>query len=698
MQDTVTLQGRYVIQACLSEGEFARTQLAVDQTTQERCVIKEISLHRIKDEKSIELFEREAKVLAELDHPKIPKLIDYFTLETDDGDGSDVRVYLVQSLVPGKNLAQLIEEGRHFTQEEVVRLGLELCEILIYLHHRDPTLLHRDIKPSNIMLCPETGIYLIDFGAVRDKKIRSARLGGVAATSVGTYGYMPFEQFDGQAVKASDIYSLGATLIFLLSHREPIQLMRDDMGLEFRNHVHISEVFSVVLDRMVRPQWEDRYQSAEELSEDLQWVLKGKLPPRFTSRNSPGLLALTYRWGNDHRILAGILLTAILVLGGGLYRPHRPDGNGIDTVALPPGDLPADRGTLPTIVIRGEGGSAPIRWLRERENPKGRSRSGGELSFLPFTENDIETYGIRPGGGINGHILSLALDTSGQHLAVESAEAHAIGKYTWRKVSIWDLEPVHLEHVFLIAHTCGDLWEERYILAFQPQGERLIYRIRRCLWEGGTSARLADMIVAIDSRSGDLEVRFIEEFGIITSIAFDRGGRRLGVISKTFYESPSTTLITVWDLASGKQMAKITRAPPDRSQFVNSGTYTAFPAPDEAHGVSVRDTATQEEIFRLVEGRDVSRDAKYVFSHELEQIEAPAGSPNASYRLNLLDAQTHTSMGLFRYDFGTREPLRSQSHQGFLTRFDISGDAKTLGASISWGKTGGLIMLWTLEH
>ena len=116
MSENTLLNERYEIKETLGQGGFATTYLAVDTETQQQCAIKCLSFRKIEEWKTLELFERETRVLKNLDHPQIPDYIDFFTIETEH----DVELYLVQEFVEGKNLAQLVLEGKHFNEQEVI--------------------------------------------------------------------------------------------------------------------------------------------------------------------------------------------------------------------------------------------------------------------------------------------------------------------------------------------------------------------------------------------------------------------------------------------------------------------------------------------------------------------------------------------------------------------------------------------------
>jgi serine/threonine protein kinase len=255
------LAGRYELHEVLAHGGFAVTHRARDRRTGHECVVKEVLYRKIEDPKVLELLEREAKVLAHLSHPRIPRFVEFFS---DRADG-ETRLFLVQDYVPGGSLAQLAQAGRHFTEEEVVRIGLQVARILAYLHELRPPIIHRDVKPGNVVLDTAGEAWLVDFGAVRDRILHEIRTEGEGATIVGTYGYMPYEQFQGRALPASDVYALGMTLVFLLSHKEPHEIEEASGRLDIASHVRASPRLMRVVQRMTLPQPEERYADGAEL-------------------------------------------------------------------------------------------------------------------------------------------------------------------------------------------------------------------------------------------------------------------------------------------------------------------------------------------------------------------------------------------------------------------------------------------------
>lgn len=248
---------RYRIVRSIGQGAFGITYEAEDLADYKRVAMKVLSLQQTQDWKALDLFERESQVLSHLQHPAIPKYLDYFYEDTPD----DRHFYLIQELVEGDSLADLVKKGWHATEEQVCNIAEQVLEILDYLHWLNPPVIHRDIKPQNIIRRPDGQIYLVDFGAVQDVYRRTLIEGG---TFVGTVGYMPPEQFRGQAFFASDLYALGATLLFLLTHRSPDELPQTRMKIDFRDRISVSPKLADWLEKMLEPAIEDRYKSARE--------------------------------------------------------------------------------------------------------------------------------------------------------------------------------------------------------------------------------------------------------------------------------------------------------------------------------------------------------------------------------------------------------------------------------------------------
>ena len=257
-----TIKEKYRIVGILGEGGTAITYEAIDLTQEISVAIKVLSLQQTRDWKLVELFEREAKVLKNLNHSRIPSYLDYFFIDTQ----SDRQFFLVQEIIPGKSLATLVEQGWYFQQVEVKNIAQQVLEILSYLHSLQPPVIHRDIKPHNIIRSDTGEIYLVDLGAVQDVYRNTLTRG---ATFVGTIDYMPPEQLRGHANFASDLYSLGCTLLYLLTRRSPSELPLQRMKINFRSSLNIDVQFANWLDIILEPALEDRFSSSTAALENL---------------------------------------------------------------------------------------------------------------------------------------------------------------------------------------------------------------------------------------------------------------------------------------------------------------------------------------------------------------------------------------------------------------------------------------------
>ncbi len=248
---------RYQLQKKLGRNAGRQTWLAKDLNTdtQQQVIVKLLAFGGDVQWEDLKLFEREAQTLQQLDHCRIPKYQDYFSI-----DDRTLWFGLVQECIPGNSLKQLLDKGTRFSETEVKKIAQEILQILIYLHDFNPPILHRDIKPSNLILGDDNNIYLVDFGAVQDRAVTE----GATFTVVGTYGYAPMEQFGGKAVPASDLYALGATLIHLLTRTSPGELPTSDLKLQFRDRVTISSHLAKWLEKIIYPAVEKRFKTAQQ--------------------------------------------------------------------------------------------------------------------------------------------------------------------------------------------------------------------------------------------------------------------------------------------------------------------------------------------------------------------------------------------------------------------------------------------------
>ncbi|MEG4632798.1 serine/threonine-protein kinase [Microcoleus sp. AR_TQ3_B6] len=274
------LADRYQCDRRLGKQAGRQTLLARDLKTQQQVVVKLLSFSSDFNWEDLKLFEREVETLKSLSHPAIPRYLDSFEIDTPNRKG----FALVQTYIEAKSLQEYLSDGRTFSESELKQLATALLDILAYLHQRQPPVIHRDIKPSNILLKNRSGnsvgeVYLVDFGAVQTLATQQ----GKTVTVVGTYGYMPPEQFGGRAVPASDLYGLGATLIALITKQHPADLPQKDLQIEFEQFTQLSPAFTNWLKWMTHPSLDRRpteAQIAKEVLEKPQEINKYSLPLR----------------------------------------------------------------------------------------------------------------------------------------------------------------------------------------------------------------------------------------------------------------------------------------------------------------------------------------------------------------------------------------------------------------------------------
>lgn len=280
MQPGDVLQQRYQLERVLGQVPGRETWLAKDLKDQATVVVKLLVQNPQLQWQDVKLFERETSVLQNLQHSKIPRYRDAF--QTEPSQTSNLVWFgLVQDYVPGVNLQKLLDHQGQLTEKQARKIAIETLKILIDLHELNPPILHRDLKPSNLLLGDDKQIYLIDFGAVQNR----AKGEHTTMTVVGTYGYIPLEQFRGQTVAASDLYALGAMLIHLLTGIPPSDLPQKQLRFQFADRVTLSPSFQRWLEIMVEPALEHRFKTARQALEALQ---TGNLQPLKAIAQPPG--------------------------------------------------------------------------------------------------------------------------------------------------------------------------------------------------------------------------------------------------------------------------------------------------------------------------------------------------------------------------------------------------------------------------
>lgn len=263
------LQGRYQVEAPVGIGGMSVVYRGRDLRFKDvvrYCAIKEMAQSAPDSQTrllNLKNFQREAGLLATLQHPAIPKVYDFFE---ENG-----KVYLVLEFIPGKDLETVLEEhGKPLDEARVARWALQICDVLSYLHnHKPEPIVFRDMKPSNVMVVGDDRIVLIDFGIARN-----LNQGDRKGTMIGTEGYSPPEQYRGVAEPVGDIYALGATLHHLLTNIDP----RLETPFTFQErpirqiNPTVSPEMEAVVARALEYDMAARWQSAEEFRQALLTV------------------------------------------------------------------------------------------------------------------------------------------------------------------------------------------------------------------------------------------------------------------------------------------------------------------------------------------------------------------------------------------------------------------------------------------
>ncbi|WOB42297.1 protein kinase [Thermoleptolyngbya oregonensis NK1-22] len=291
-QSSLLLKQRYRATKVLGNGGFGKTYEAADLGVRNK-VIKVLINN---SPKAVELFQREAEVLSQLDNPGIPKVEPNSYTVFHPADGQAPVHCLVMEKVEGMNLRDYLKQLRHpIDSETAERWFKELVLILQAVHEQG--ILHRDIKPQNIIFKPDGSLALIDFGAVREgtgTQVATSAAGGgtevasymAAGTTVSSVGYTAPEQMNGQVLKQSDFYSLGKTFIFLLTGKEPSEIPYDayNDGLKWREYVpNVNQKLADLLDKMTATLVRQRPADSQELLQ----ALNSKQSPTFSTPARP---------------------------------------------------------------------------------------------------------------------------------------------------------------------------------------------------------------------------------------------------------------------------------------------------------------------------------------------------------------------------------------------------------------------------
>jgi serine/threonine-protein kinase len=268
------LNNRYRVIKKIGQGGFGATFIGVDLTQKDNplCVVKQLRPSTDDPDglkMALDLFQREAQTLGKINHPNIPKLLNYFV--------DNQEFYLIQELVKGYNLKYEVKQHGVFSEAKLRTFLREMLPVIQYIHSQK--VIHRDIKPANILRRQKDDqLILIDFGAVKDQvNTQLANTYGQTAYtkfSVGTMGYAAPEQMAMRPIYASDIYALGATCVYLLSGESPKNLQRNQQTgkLIWKPEIEVSSDLTELIEKMLESDVRSRYRSAEQVMEALEKI------------------------------------------------------------------------------------------------------------------------------------------------------------------------------------------------------------------------------------------------------------------------------------------------------------------------------------------------------------------------------------------------------------------------------------------
>ncbi len=253
----LVLEDRYELLRVIGQGGMSVVHLAYDLRLDKQWAVKEIRSDKIENQVYIDSLIKEANLIRNLDSKYLPRIVDIVKKK-------DI-VYIIMDYIDGKTAASLVEEGPQ-AQEDVIEWGIQLAEVLSYLHSQNPPIIYRDMKPQNVMITSNNEVRLIDFGTAREYKVE----GNNDTTCLGTPGYAAPEQYGGigQTDERTDVYSLGKTLFHLVTGINPTTIA-DVEGIRYYNP-NLSSGLEKIIEKTLQPNPKNRYQNCLDLKHDLE--------------------------------------------------------------------------------------------------------------------------------------------------------------------------------------------------------------------------------------------------------------------------------------------------------------------------------------------------------------------------------------------------------------------------------------------
>lgn len=321
----VILKERYIIKSVIGQGGMGCVYLAEDDRLEGRqCAVKEVEHDQnVSDEllkQGRDQFQREATILARLDHPNLPKVSDFFSEETRD--------YLVMDFIPGEDLRTIISQynsrGEFIPEQQVLQWASQIADAIHFLHSQETPILHRDIKPGNMKLTPQGLIKLVDFGLV--KLLAPGELTITVLQGRGTALYTPLEQYGGDTGHTdirTDIYAFGATLYHLITGTPPVEARERfltpgvlEMPQEINPAISSRTQRAILWSMGIHPK--DRPADVEAFRNALLGDWNPKAPPNGSLPRPTlvDLLPTSIEWGLAIATIGLVLVTFLLTWAG----------------------------------------------------------------------------------------------------------------------------------------------------------------------------------------------------------------------------------------------------------------------------------------------------------------------------------------------------------------------------------------------
>lgn len=535
------LEDRYRVMRLLSDTtSFGKIYEIYTRTTPK--ILKVLKEHLNNHSKAVELFQKEANVLSQLNHPGIPQVDGYFQYETSNG----IKLHcLVMEKIDGVNLEQWLQQQSYqpISEKQAIAWLKQLAEILNIVHSQG--WFHRDIKPANIMLRNNGQLVLIDFGTARDAThTYLAKLGeGNQITAVFSAGYTAPEQASGQAVPQSDFFSIGRTFVYLLTAQYPLRFYnaRDDV-LNWREAANVSPKFADFLDNLMARKASDRPQNPEVLLQNLLQVEQAISAPPTT------LISQKFPKG----IAVGMMLIFGGVLGYGLFQlPKLPifSHNQLEHIEIAKnilghlhyvktlaitqdGQTLASGSSDKTIKIWNLADGNLIRTLFSHESGVIAVAISPDKQTLVSSSNDqtIKIWNLVTGelirtlDGHEGAVWSIAITPNGQTLVSGSGD---------KTIKIWNLQTGQL--VNTLTHHLSSVMS----LAISPDGKTLV--------SGSNDKTIKIWNLA----TGELIQTITGHDDAVISLAISPDGQ-------TLVSSSNDKTIKIWNLTTGELIRTLT--------------------------------------------------------------------------------------------------------------------------------------------